>query len=200
MITPRDQATALDALARDHCTGASMRAREHTLVAERWTLAHRSFSVVAAILAAVAGGSLFTGPGPGTIRVAAVLVLLAAVVSAADAALGATATITDHQKAADRFATLASHIARFYRVDLLDGSGEAEQAARYERIMEERDAANSASPHSPPWAQQLVKARRAGRPLKPAKPNQTQPNQTQSESSSPEGANAPAERAPAEAD
>ena len=194
MITLRGQAAALDTLARDHYAGAAMRAREHTLVAERWTLAHRSFSVVAAILAAIAGGSLFTGPGPGTIRVAAVLVLLAAIVSAADAALGATATITDHQKAADRFGTLASHIARFHRVDLLDGSGEAEQAARYERIMEERDAANSASPHSPPWAQQLVKARRAGRP----KPKEARPEGQKSEE--PTASSAPAERAPAEAE
>jgi hypothetical protein len=164
MTSPNGPATAaLDKLARDHYGSASMRAREHGLVADRWTLAHRSFSVIAAILAAIAGGSLFTGPGPGTIKVAAVLVLLAAVVSATDAALGATTTITDHKKAADRFATLASHIARFHRVELLDGSGEAAQTARYERIMEERDSANSASPLTPVWAQHLVKGRKAGR-------------------------------------
>jgi hypothetical protein len=174
MSSPHGQATAaLDTLARDHYGIASMRAREHALVADRWTLAHRSFSVVAAILAAVAGGSLLTGPGPGTVKVAAVLVLLAAVVSATDAALGATTTITDHEKAADRFAALASHIARFHRVELLDGSVEAEQSARYERIMEERDSASSASPLTPTWAQRLVKGRRA----EPARPGDTGPDE-----------------------
>lgn len=150
----------LEQLAREQYNGTSTRGREHAVVAGRWTVVHRSLAVTAAVLSAVVGGSLLTSRGGAVATVAAVLALIAAVVSATDVALGAATNIVEHKKAADRFTRVASHFALFYRVELRDGSSYGDQRTRYEAIMAERDKALDEAPHLPAWAQRVERERR----------------------------------------
>ena len=155
--------SGIDGLAGDHYVGASVRATEHSLTAERWTYIHRSLTVFAAVLSATAGGSLLGGAHGADTPLAATLALLAAAASAVDATLGASTMVTEHKKAADRFSAIASTIALFRRVQIKDGSEATVQQARYLKIMERREAATSDSPQVPSWAKEKARMRRQSR-------------------------------------